>query len=122
MGDFKKIKLNAWDYYKKWMQERTFSKILNQEIKVTRLGWEHITRGSRIRPRNLVDSKRRIYLLKAAKYVIRTATVTYTETRNTHLYYILEGFFAENKKVKTIRVVLKKDSSGRLTFFSVMGK
>ncbi len=122
MGDFKKMKIDAWKYYRKWQKEKTIVKCLNQEVIISRLGWNHLIWGSKKRPRNLSDSKQRLLLLKAAKHTIKYAKTSYTERRNNSIYIILEGLYLLANKQKEIRVVLKKDKRERLTFFSVMSK
>lgn len=116
-----KLKDQAWDYYKTWMREVNFCPILHKEIKVTRAGWEHITKGTKSKRRLIKDKYRRLKLLKGAKYIIRNASSTSTSKRGSTNYIILNGIFKEKgSKPVGLKVVLKKDRLNRLFFYSVM--
>ncbi len=118
MGNFRKTKKEAWKYYKTWMREKTYSPTLKKEIKITRKGWDHLFRGSKMKRRNLENKLHKLSLLKSAKHVIKNTTSYWTEKKDKTKYLILKGTFEQ----KRIRVILKKGKDGNLLFYSVMQK
>jgi hypothetical protein len=117
-------KKEAWQYYKTWMREKTYCKALETEIKITRKGWDHLTFGSNKRNRSRKDQVQKYQLMPLAKYVIKHASVATVTRRSDKVYYEL------NYKVKTkrnnkyiylaVRVLIKKNKFGELSFYSVM--
>jgi len=117
MSNLKKLQKEAWQYYKTWMKERTFCKALNKEVAITLKGWDHITKGNKSKKRNVKDKINRLQMLKQAKYIITNAKSFTSEVKNGETYIALESSTPKPNKIK---VIIKKDSKGKLIFHSVM--
>lgn len=111
-------KKEAWEYYKRWMREKTYNRALNAEIKITRKGWDHIVRGSKNTRRTQRDKFNKFKLLKDAKRIIKLAKIFEISVREEERYYVLKE--TKKKKNSEIRVILKKDKEGRYYFYTVM--
>ncbi|MCA9387133.1 hypothetical protein KC669_03810 [Candidatus Dojkabacteria bacterium] len=126
MGDrlenFKLKQNSARKYYENWRKEKTYSKALSSEIKITRSGWDHISKGSKTKRRRIQDKINRYNLLKCAKFVIKNAKTFSTETRREVKYFILRENCKVNGKVRSVKVLIKKDLKGNYIFYSVMKK
>lgn len=102
------------------MNETTFSKALNSNVRVTRQGWNHLISGSKSRRRNIRDKHLRLTLLKPAKFIIKNEPDV-TITRNNNIEYAtILGVVRNGSKQTKVKVVLKKDKKGKWFFFSVM--
>lgn len=116
MSKFKHEKMRAWQYYKSWMNEVTYSKALRKNIKISRQGWDHLI------GRNVKDMLNRFRLLKLAKHIISKGTTFSISKVNRVEYIAIEDKALLNGKKVKIKVILKKDKKGNLIFFSVMKK
>lgn len=120
MSNYKTTKEKAWRYYKTWMKETTYCKILNKEVRISRKGWDHLI-GGRNKKRNIKDKHLRLSLLKYAKYVIRKADKVSIIRKNGEEYTVLMAkALVRGKKGIKIKVILKKDKQGKYFFYSVM--
>lgn len=115
MGNFQKVKQEAWIYYRTWMKETTICKALNEKVYVTLKGWDHINKGTS-KGRQLKDKVNRFKLLKHAKFLIRNAGKVTEEKRDDTVYVALSG----NLEGKNTRVLLMRDKQKKLMFYSVM--
>jgi len=122
MSNWKKTKKEAWEYYKKWMKEKTFCPLLNEDVRISRQGWDHLVNGGSKTKRSIKDKHLRMRLLIPAKYVIKNATKSSITTKNGVHYLALEGKTDKGKFQDTVKVILKRDKKGNLIFYSVMKK
>ncbi len=106
----------AWDYYKTWQKEKTYSPALKSKILITKKGWDHIKKGSKTRKRRASDKHNKFNLLKLAKYIIKTVKQYEIENRNNEKYFVLKI----SKDKDEIRVLIKEDKKGNKYFYSVM--
>ena len=99
MSKFKHEKMRAWQYYKSWMNEITYSKALKKNVKISRQGWNHLV------GRNVKDMLNRFRLLKVAKHII-TKGNAFTINKNNGIEYIAieDNALLTGKKVK-IKVI-----------------
>ncbi len=111
-------KKEAWIYYKNWMKEKTISPALKSEIKITRLGWDHVVRGTHIKARSYKDRNTRIAQLKNIKYILthqKNYSVVY---RNNFKYYEIKSL--KDKRSERIKVIIREDKQGNKVLYSWM--
>ena len=104
------------------MKEKTYCPALKKEVLISRKGWDHIVNGGSGSKRYVQDVVLRLKLLKQAKYLIKAAK-TYSETNadgQTHI--ALEGKAEKEFGTQNIRIILKRDKHGVISFHSVMKK
>lgn len=108
------------------MKEKTVCKALNSEIKITRLCWDHITRGTTNNRRSKSDAHRRINLLKIARKIIFEAESYTTENRNGNIYYTISKRVklevSGRHREKLVKVIIKKTQKGEKVLYSIMKK
>lgn len=92
------------------MEESTTCPLINKKVHITRKGWNHL-----LERRRLKDKQRRLKLLKDAKYIIKNADTIRRTKRNGTEYIELR-----EKTRNHIKVILKTDQKGNVSFFSVM--
>lgn len=108
----------AWEYYKKWREEETFSPALNSNINITRMGWNHLINKNRSHS----DLKRRLKLLSKARALINLSTTIQNIRKiGDQKYIAMEHIFSLNSKRK-VRVILKTRDLESFTFLSVMDR
>lgn len=105
----------AWRYYKIWMHEKTYSKALKTNIRITRKGWDHIKSGSKIRKRKIKDKYSRFQLLKLAKFIIKNSSAYEISYKDKQKYYVMRY----KLKREEITVLIKDDQYGNKYLFSV---
>ena len=112
---YTKVKNWAKEYYFRWRKEKTFCPAFNEDILITRIGWNHLV-GVRFRTK--AEKIRRFKALPLAKKLIKKAT-TYQEYRykNGLHYYALVAEM-EGIKIKVVLSAKKKDK--KKNFLSVM--
>lgn len=112
---YTRVKNRAKSYYWRWRKEKTFCPAFNEDVLVSRIGWNHLL-GVRFRTK--AERIRRFKALPLAKKLIKKAT-TYQEYRykNGLHYYALVAEM-EGVKIKVILSTKKKDR--KKNFLSVM--
>ncbi len=60
MPNLKQVKQEAWKYYKKWRKVKTYSPALQSEVRISLMGWRHITGATGAKKRTYHDTYRRI--------------------------------------------------------------
>lgn len=127
MAGLKKVKIEAWEFYQKWRAEKTYSPALKAEVRVSLMGWRHLSGATGAKKRTINDTYRRLKLLPHARDIIKTSTTVQNISKNKHrTYYVLEAMVeVEEKGVKAhrkVRVILIEDKQGSKVFYSVMDK
>jgi hypothetical protein len=102
------------------MKEKTFCTILNNEIRISRKGWDHLVSGSKSKRRKIKDKHLRLSLLKEAKYIIKNPKKMFVSKKNSTNYILLEGDVTYGKSKGKIKVLLKQDKQKNYYFYSVM--
>jgi hypothetical protein len=113
-------------YFEEWKHNPVFCPYLGCKVLATKSGWEHI--AGLDKSRGDADIHRRLDLFKYAKNIVsRSGTCQYIRPgRAGDKYYTFESVeafkdsFSVGKKLKKIRVVIIKTSSGTCKFHSVM--
>lgn len=126
MVSIKKVKQKAWEFYDAWRKTETYSPAFKSDIRISRMGWRHIT-GEAGRRRTFADIHRRLKLLPYAKQIIESSTtVQNVVTKRGKTFYALEAMVEveedEGKDLRKVRVVLVEDKQGNKVFYSVMDK
>lgn len=115
----KTVRNKAWEYYKRWRKEETFSPALNKKIRISLKGWYHITGEKGLKKRSVNDAYRRMKLLSTAKRIIKKSTTLQdVSTRNGVKYYALESF----ERDRRVKVILVEDKNKNVVFYSVMDR
>lgn len=127
MGSLKKIKKAAWEFYDSWRKVKSHSPAFQSEIKVSLLGWRHISGATGAKKRSSGDTYRRLKLLPYAKQIIETSTtIQNVSERNKKIFYSIEAMIEviedDKKDLRKIRVVLIEDKKKNKIFYSVMDK
>lgn len=127
MGKIQKIKQEAWEFYDSWRKVKSFSPALNSEVRVSLLGWRHISGATGSKKRTFSDTYRRLKLLPYAKQIIETSTtIQNITTKGKRIFYALEAMtmVKENNKqsLRKVRVILIEDKKKNKIFYSVMDK
>ena len=66
MPSLKKVKEEAWVFYRKWRKEKTYAPAFKSEVRVSLMGWRHISGATGYKKRTLHDIYRRLKLLPYA--------------------------------------------------------
>lgn len=128
MPSLKKVRQEAWKFYQEWRKEKTYSPAFKAEVRVSLLGWSHISGSDKARKRRTYkDVYRRYKLLPHAKEIIKTSTTiqNITEKRNRKFYAleaIVEVIYQKKKENRKIRVILIEDKLENKIFYSVMDR
>ena len=128
MPSLKKIRITAWEFYQKWRQEKTYSPALNCIVRVSLMGWNHLSGSDKARKkRTYQDAYRRYKLLPYAKKIITTSTTIQNITnKGGRKFYALEAVvlvsYNGKKEERKIRVVIREDNQGNKIFYSVMDR
>jgi hypothetical protein len=127
MPSIKQAKQEAWEFYSKWRTSKTYSPALKTEVRISLMGWRHITGATGAKKRTLHDTFRRLKLLPYAKQIIETSTTIQNVTEKYgRTFYALEAMVMvkENGKeaLRKVRVILIEDKQGNKVFYSVMDK
>lgn len=86
------VKAKAWQYYKKWRNEKTYSPALKSKINISLKGWHHLVGSSGYKKRSIGDVYRRLKLLPYAKKIIqKSTTIQNISKRRGIKYYALEA-------------------------------
>lgn len=115
MSNYRQTKKWAWEYYKKWMKEKTYCKIMDEEIRISRKAWDHLVSRRTIR-----DKHSRMMLLKPAKHLLKNAKEYSTKQKNGVEYTEIKGEVKLNNRKCNIKLLLKKDLKGKYYLFSIM--
>jgi len=92
---------------------------LKTSVRISLLGWKHLTGVTGSKKREISDVYRRLKLLPEARWVIENSnTVQNVLVRNNTKYYVLESF----RKGRQIRVIIVQDRKTNKIFLSVMDK
>jgi len=127
IGKIKKIKQDAWRFYDAWRKTGSYSPAFKKRIRISLLGWRHITGATGAKKRTFSDTYRRLKLLPYARKIIETSTTIQNITiKGGRKFYALEAMI----KVKTdrkvelrkVRVILIEDKKKNEIFYSVMDK
>lgn len=124
MSNTKEKSLN---FYKQWMKVKCFCPALNEDIKITWQGWNHIAGNKGATKRPWSDVYRRLKLLPLAKEIIeKSTTVQNIDNRNGVTYFTLEAMklmtIKNVKQWRKVRVILIQDKKIKKIFLSVMDK
>lgn len=111
---------DAWEYYKKWMSEKTYCKVLGKEVKITRKGWDHIIGGKYSKKRSVKERINKLSLLKYAKFVIKSSQNLSFHKREDEMYMVLSENYKIGRRVFLIKVLIKRDLKHDFCFYSVM--
>lgn len=127
MPSLEKVKQEAWKFYDSWRKVKSFSPALQSEVRISLLGWRHISGATGAKKRTLSDIYRRFKLLPYAKQIIEASTTIQNVTiKGKRKFYVLEAMVMvmENKQedLRKIRVILIGDKKGNKIFYSVMDK
>lgn len=127
MGKIQKVKQEAWEFYDSWRKVKSFSPALNSEVRISLMGWRHISGATGAKKRTINDTYRRLKLLPYAKQIIETSTtIQNITTKGKRIFYALEAMLEvkENRKkdLRKIRVILVEDKQKNKIFYSVMDK
>lgn len=123
----KRFKQEAWEFYKKWRHEETYCPALKSKIRISLIGWRHISGSTGSKKRTFKDSFRRMKLLPYAKEILQTSTTIQNITiKNGRTFYALEAMTIikeDNfKSLRKIRVIVVEDKQQNKIFYSVMDK
>lgn len=123
----KKIKQEVWEFYDSWRKVKSYSPAFKSEVRISLLGWRHITGATGAKKRTFKDTYRRLKLLPYAKQIIETSTtVQNVTTKGNRTFHALEAILMvkeNNKKdLRKVRVILVEDKKGNKIFYSVMDK
>lgn len=127
MPTLKQIKLEAWKFYNKWRKVKTYSPALQSEVRISLLGWRHVTGSTGAKKRTYQDTYRRIKLLIHAKEIIeKSTTIQNVTTKGNKTFYALEAMVMikhdGNEMLRKVRVILIEDKNKNKIFYSVMDK
>lgn len=127
MSQIKKVKQEAWEFYDSWRKVKSYSPALQAEIRISLLGWRHISGATGAKKRTYADTYRRFKLLPYAKQIIETSTtIQNVSTKGRKTFYVLEAMTEveenEHKDFRKVRVILVEDKQKNKVFYSVMDK
>lgn len=127
MGKMRKIKQKSWEFYDSWRKVKSFSPALNSEVRVSLMGWRHISGTTGAKKRTFSDTYRRLKLLPYAKQIIETSTtIQNITTKGKRTFYALEAMMKvkedHKESLRKIRVILVEDKKKNKIFYSVMDK
>ena len=127
MPSLKKVKQEAWEYYNKWRKEKSYSPAFKSEIRVSLMGWRHISGATGYKKRTLHDTYRTLKLLPYAKEIIeKSTTIQNVTTKGKRTFYALEAMTMVKEDSKEaprkVRVIFVEDAKGNKIFYSVMDK
>lgn len=127
MSKLKKVKQEAWEFYDSWRKVKSYSPALQSEVRISLLGWRHISGATGAKKRTYNDTYRRFKLLPYAKQIIEASTtIQNVSTKGKRIFYVLEAMMEveENgkKDFRKIRVILIEDKQKNKVFYSVMDK
>lgn len=127
MAGLKKAKREAWEFYDSWRKIKSHSPALNSEVKISLLGWRHISGATGAKKRTFQDTYRRLKLLPYAKQIIETSTTVQNITKKgKRKFYALEAMIlvkeSETESLRKVRVILVEDKKKNKIFYSVMDK
>lgn len=122
-----KIKEKSLKFYKQWMKQKCHCPALNEHIKITWQGWNHIVGNKGATKRPWPDVYRRLKLLPFAKEIIeKSTTVQNIDNRKGVIFFTLEAMklvtIKSIKHWRKIRVILVEDKQTKKIFLSVMDK
>lgn len=123
----KKAKKQAWEFYDAWRKVKSYSPAFKSDVRISLMGWRHITGATGAKKRAFKDTYRRLQLLRYAKQIIETSTtVQNVTTKGKRKFYALEAMLMvkENTKenLRKVRVILVEDNKENKIFYSVMDK
>lgn len=111
----------AKDKYRKMKADTVFSPALNNEIRFTNRGWNHLVHNGR----EFNDVYRRIKLLPLVKEIISTKK-SFKEGRvwsNSYIVSAIRSMVIRNKQQKRmVKILILLDRNNEYTFFSVCDK
>ena len=127
MSNLKKAKQEAWEFYNSWRKVKSYSPALKSKVRISLIGWRHISGATGFKKRTSGDIYRRFKLLPYAKQIIETSTtIQNISTKGKRKFYALEAMvdIEDNKSqgLRKIRVVLIEDKMKNKIFYSVMDK
>lgn len=128
MPKLKEVREKAWKFYQKWRKETTYSPALKSNVRVSLLGWKHLSGSDKARKRRTYqDAYRRYKLLPFAKKIIKASTtIQNITTKRDRKFYALEAVLPVNynstQEYRKIRVVLIEDKLKNKIFYSVMDR
>lgn len=127
MNKIKKIKQESWVFYNKWRKAQSYSPAFKSKVRVSLLGWRHITGATGAKKRTFKDTYRRLRLLPYAKEIIETSTtIQNIITKGKRKFYALEAMLKvrvdKKSELRKVRVILIEDKKKNKIFYSVMDK
>lgn len=127
MSKTKKVKQAAWEFYDSWRKVKSHSPALQSEVRISLLGWRHISGATGSKKRTYNDTHRRFKLLPYAKQIIETSTtIQNVSIKGKRTFYVLEAMLEvqenEHRDFRKIRVILVEDKKKTKVFYSVMDK
>lgn len=63
MPGLKKAKQKAWEFYDSWRKVKSYSPALQAEVRISLMGWRHISGATGAKKRTSSDTYRRFKLL-----------------------------------------------------------
>jgi hypothetical protein len=127
MTTLKKVKLEAWKFYDAWRNKKTYSIALKSDVRISLMGWKHISGATGAKKRTYQDTYRRMKLLPYAKEIIeKSTTIQNVTTKGKRTFYALEAVVMVkhngNETLRKIRVIIVEDKNKNKIFYSVMDK
>ncbi len=127
MPSFKDDIKSAKIFYNSWRTRVTFSPALECNIRISLLGWNHITGSTGHKKRSIKDKHRRLNLLSIAEQIIlKSTTIQNITTKNNKKYFALEAVmnvdFNGKSSFRKVRVIILEAKNGDKIFYSVMDK
>ena len=105
MTSFINIKKRSRELYDQWRKVGSYSPALKSKIRVSLLGWKHITGTTGYKKRPLSDVIRRLKLISDAKEIIETSTTLQGKSiRNNKTYYSLDALNSEGIGIRVIQL------------------
>ncbi len=127
MPNLKQVKQEAWAFYNIWRKQKTYSPALKSKVRISLMGWRHITGATGAKKRTYQDTYRRLKLLSYAKEIIeKSTTIQNVTTKGDRTFYALEAMTMVKhdgtEVLRKVRVILIEDKQKNKIFYSVMDK
>jgi hypothetical protein len=120
--DFK-VKRRVWLTYDLWRKDGIYCPALKSRVRVSLLGWRHITGATGHKKRSFGDVYRRLKLLPYAKEILEESTnIQDISIRNSRTFYAFEAMKLIGSVWIKVRVVLIEDAKKNKIFLSVMDR
>src|SRR4030042_4967173 len=92
ISKIRKVKQDAWEFYDLWRKAGSYSPAFKKKIRISLLGWRHITGATGAKKRTFSDTYRRLKLLPYARRIIETSTTIQNITvKGGRKFYAIEA-------------------------------